>query len=174
MTTLELACNQCGAPLDVPVQTRFATCAHCGSRLSVHRNPTAAWTELAEQLVNEASRIGDGVTLLTLQAEVERLDREWQMQRPSPPTGKRAKAADDNPIAAMCGLVVPLFALYLIFGRGEEGPLLALLAVLALGAVLAWRSGSVARWTGHRLSEPEYRRRREDLVRRIQEKGGTL
>ena len=32
-----VACNHCGAPLQVGSGTRFVTCAHCGSQLEVHR-----------------------------------------------------------------------------------------------------------------------------------------
>jgi DNA-directed RNA polymerase subunit RPC12/RpoP len=178
MTTTELACNHCGAPLDVPNAVNFATCAYCGSKLSVHRNATAAWTEVSERIAADTSRIGEGVTLLTLQAEVQRLDREWQMRAGSATGSRRSHKDDDEhdngPLGALIGLLVPLFAIYMIFGKGETGPTLVLLVILAVAAVVALRTGALTRLFGPHLTESEYQRRRGELVHRIEELGGTL
>lgn len=177
MTTTALACNQCGAPLDVPAAANYATCAYCGSKLRVHRNATAAWTEVAERIAADTSRIGDGVTLLTVQAELERLDREWQMQAGTARSDRRGHGDDkhdDSALGALIGLLIPLFAIYMIFGKGEVGPTLVLLVILAVAAVVALRTGALTRLFGPHLTEAEYQRRRGELVRRIEELGGTL
>jgi hypothetical protein len=174
-TITSLDCDRCGAPLDVPPTVRRVTCAHCGTPLTIQRNDSATWTEVAERIADNTGRIGDGVTLLTLQAELERLDREWQMQaRPRPRKGKPGADSDD-PLGKLIGLAVPLFAIYMIFGRGQsvfEGLLLVI--VLVICGMFALRSGTVARLLAPHLSEPDYRRRRAELVQRIESLGGTL
>jgi DNA-directed RNA polymerase subunit RPC12/RpoP len=173
MPTTSLLCDNCGAPLDVPDTARYATCGHCGSRLAVQRNATAAWTEVAERIAGDTGRINEGVTLLTLQAELERLDREWEMQQ-----GKVSRRGKDGKpetaVGAFIGLLVPLFVLYMIFGKGELAPTIVLLAILAIGALAALRSGAIARILGSDLTESDYQRRRAELVHRIEERGGTL
>jgi hypothetical protein len=111
------------------------------------------------------------VTLLTLQAELERLDREWQMQQPARRRRHSDKDEDDNPLAALIGLAIPLFVLYMIFGRGELLPTVVVLAIVAAGLVIALRSGALAHLTGTRLSASDYQRRRAELVRQIEASG---
>jgi hypothetical protein len=173
MSTTGLACNNCGAPLDVPDTARFATCAHCGSRLTVRRNDTAAWTEVVEQIAGDTGRINEGVTLLALQAEVERLDREWQMQQATPTLGRRKDGKPESIVGVVIGLAIPLFAIYMIFGKGELMPTVVLVLILILAAFLALRSGALARLLGSGLTESDYQRRRAELIRRIDELSST-
>jgi hypothetical protein len=173
MSTIGLACNHCGAPLDVPEAAKFATCAHCGSRLTIYRNESAAWTEVAERIAADTGRIGEGVTLLTVQAELERLDREWQMQQER--GGRRGKdGKPETALGAMIGLAIPLFVLYMIFGKGDPSATAVLVIILVVVGVIALRTGGLAGLLGTRLTEAEYQRRRADLVRRIDDLGGTL
>jgi hypothetical protein len=173
MSTTGLACNGCGAPLDVPAAARYATCAHCGSRLTIQRNETAVWTELAERIAGDTGRINEGVTLLALQSELERLDREWQMQHEAP-AGRRGKdGKPEGALGALIGLTIPLFAIYMIFGKGELSPTILIVVILGLFALVALRTGAFGRFLGTGLSEADYQRRRTELVHRIEELGGT-
>ncbi len=174
MSTTELLCNNCGAPLAVPDTARYATCAHCGSRLAIQRSESAAWTEVAEKIADDTGRINEGVTLLTLQAELERLDREWEMQQGQAPSRRRRNGKPESALGAFFGLIIPLFVLYMIFGKGEVAPSIVLVVILMIGGVVAARTGAFARFLGSGLTESDYRRRRAELVRRIEERGGAL
>ena len=35
---LNLSCNHCGAPLQVPEETKYLTCTYCSSRLQVEHS----------------------------------------------------------------------------------------------------------------------------------------
>src|SRR5690348_14705850 len=76
-----LSCSHCGAPIQVPEGTQFVTCAHCGSRLVVKRNETASYTEVLGHLESTRARISKDMELVRLESELERIDREWQMER---------------------------------------------------------------------------------------------
>ena len=66
MTPLKLTCNQCGAYLEVPEETRFLTCTDCSSQLEVHRSASTAYTEVLEANATAKREL-----------ELEKLDREW-------------------------------------------------------------------------------------------------
>lgn len=65
----------------MPEETRFVTCAHCGSRLEVHRTGSAAYTQVLDQINQRTQHIEQQVEALRLQQELEQLDREWERQR---------------------------------------------------------------------------------------------
>lgn len=81
METVSVTCNHCGAPLDVAEDTRFVTCGFCGSRLEVHRSGGAVYSEVLERVSRQTEQIAGDVEVIRLQNELERLDREWMMER---------------------------------------------------------------------------------------------
>ena len=81
MKLLALNCNHCGAPLEVPEKANYLTCTFCQTQLSVQRSGGAAYTEALEKLDERTEQIADDVEILKLQAELDRLDREWTSGR---------------------------------------------------------------------------------------------
>jgi LSD1 subclass zinc finger protein len=81
MELVSLVCGHCGAPLEVPEGTRYVTCGYCSSKLEVHRSGGAIYTEVLEALQRRTEEIADDVEILKLQNELERIDREWQIER---------------------------------------------------------------------------------------------
>src|SRR5262245_34344788 len=81
MTLESLSCNHCGAPIEVPAAAKYATCAHCGSRLAIRRTGTAAYTEVLEEISDRTARMEKDLGAIRLQNELERIDREWQTHR---------------------------------------------------------------------------------------------
>ena len=76
-----LRCNGCGAPLSVPESANFVTCQHCRAQLAARRNESAAYTEVLEEFTKQTAELRGQVRKLTLQNELEALDREWERQR---------------------------------------------------------------------------------------------
>lgn len=76
-----LACNNCGAPLSVPTTTNFATCAHCGSSLAIHRTESAHYTEVVGRLEEQTARIDQELRDLRLQHGLIKLDQQWEEER---------------------------------------------------------------------------------------------
>lgn len=83
MKLLSVKCNDCGAPLEVAESTRFVTCNHCGSQLAVQRTASSVFTEKLEQLSQKTDQIAGNLEVIRLQNELERIDREWAMERES-------------------------------------------------------------------------------------------
>ncbi len=81
MKVESLACNNCGAPLEVAETTKFATCTHCGSCLSITRSDSAAYTEVLAQIGQHTEQMSNDLIAIRLHNELERLDRDWQTQR---------------------------------------------------------------------------------------------
>lgn len=76
-----VACNQCGAPLEVASGTRFVTCNYCSSRLEVHRSDSASYTSVLEAIQDKTAQMAEDLSIIRLQNELEQLDRQWEIER---------------------------------------------------------------------------------------------
>ena len=76
-----LACNNCGAPVEVLPTTNYLTCAHCGSRLAVRRTETAHYTEVLEKLQARVDHVDREVKDLRIDNDLLRLDQDWEDRR---------------------------------------------------------------------------------------------
>ncbi len=93
MELIALNCNHCGSKLKVAETAKFVTCKHCDTQLAIHHNDGASFTELAEaasrveesakQIEEHAEVMSDQTDVLVLQNDLERLDREWRVERDS-------------------------------------------------------------------------------------------
>ncbi len=78
-----LDCNNCGAPVDVPENFQFMRCGHCNSRLKVHRETSAHYTEVLEEIQESTKELKSEVRALRLQGELRDLDDAWRAKRES-------------------------------------------------------------------------------------------
>ncbi len=83
MQTESINCNNCGAPLTIPVTANYVTCNHCGSQLAVRRNESVAWSEQLDKLDRRTDQIAEQVSHLAQESELARLDRQWEAERES-------------------------------------------------------------------------------------------
>jgi hypothetical protein len=81
MNVITLTCNHCGAPLDVPEGVNFFNCRFCSSRLAIERSASAVYTRVLEGLEQKTNEISQDLQTIKAQNEIERLDREWQVER---------------------------------------------------------------------------------------------
>jgi uncharacterized Zn finger protein (UPF0148 family) len=78
MTTLtSVRCQHCGAPLSLSEGIRFVTCNFCKSELEVVRDANTTHTKVLQQLIDKTEDISDRLTVIEVQQEIDRLDREW-------------------------------------------------------------------------------------------------
>ena len=109
MKLLALNCNRCGAPLEVPEKAKFVTCTFCQTQLSVQRSGGAAYTEALEKLDERTEQIADDVEILKLQAELDRLDREWTSGRERyMRTNQEGVMSVPNRSAAVIGMIISI------------------------------------------------------------------
>ncbi len=78
-----ITCGNCGAPLQVPPGVRFITCNHCHTSLAVHRSETATYTEKLDEIDARTQEMAGELAQLRNDAELARLDREWEQERQS-------------------------------------------------------------------------------------------
>ena len=94
-----VACNQCGAQIEIAASTNFVSCARCGVALVVRRTESSTFTErvveteittpeLAGRLEPRTQPASDALAELQrlselnrLENELTRLDLDWQHQR---------------------------------------------------------------------------------------------
>jgi len=81
MELTSVRCNRCGAPLEIGAQTRFVTCQFCQCQLEVKRTGSAAFTEVVQELAEKTEAMAGNLRVIELQNELERLDREWAMNK---------------------------------------------------------------------------------------------
>src|SRR5688572_10122426 len=82
--TTSVACNHCGATLDIGEDTRFVTCTYCDTKLAVRREKGALFTEVRKavaKLEKRAAKIEGDVDVLKLEAELARVERDWEQRR---------------------------------------------------------------------------------------------
>jgi hypothetical protein len=78
-----IACNQCGAPLQVPDAAQFVNCNHCGASLAVRREESVTYTSIVAQLAEQTNGLAEQIAHLQYQNEAERIDRGWEAERQS-------------------------------------------------------------------------------------------
>jgi hypothetical protein len=81
METLSVRCNHCGAPLQVSDATRFVTCQFCQSSLEVKRTESSIFTEEVAKIAENTGKMAEGLEVIALQNEIEKLDREWGIEQ---------------------------------------------------------------------------------------------
>ena len=84
MELVKLACNNCGADIDVPGDARFVTCRFCSAKLEVGHTDGAAFTRVREEvarIAHEVDELRAENRVLSLKSDLERLDRDWNERR---------------------------------------------------------------------------------------------
>jgi Flp pilus assembly protein TadB len=121
MKLITLSCNQCGAPLEVPEETRFLTCRFCTSLLAVEHSESAVYTRVLEALERQTSELAHDVKAMKLQQELEQLDRSWEAAHPK--SAEIVKTASGTKvfavIALIAALVVWIWLICLTLGSGD-------------------------------------------------------
>lgn len=171
MKLLAVTCDHCGAPLEVPVRTRYVTCAYCDTRLQVHQTRSAAYTEVLETVARRTEEIADRVERIELQNQLERLDREWTMHREQYMTrGKDGRLSVPNRFA---GVAIAVFAggfgLFWTISAGHAGAprpfslfgLLFVIFAVISGIVVFNQAGA------YQQHKTAYERERRRLVRKL-------
>lgn len=110
----KIACNSCGAPLEVATTTQFATCRHCGTQLSIERTDTATFTAVLEKLTTKTDELSEKINTLSEHNELAALDREWNLERQKYMiTGKHGRVSIPSEVGAVGGgIFVTLFGCF--------------------------------------------------------------
>mgnify|MGYP003333753141 CR=1 FL=1 len=118
MQIKSLKCNSCGADLKVNPKIRYFTCAHCGASLMLKQSGSVYFTQLAEDIRDNTDELVEHSEKLLIEKEVERLDREWLVEREkykvSNSNGASSYPNEDTSKSNLSGFI--MIAFILIFG----------------------------------------------------------
>ena len=81
MRFIDSRCIKCGANLRVAPDANHVCCQYCNSELQVVRDGSVLTTRLLESMEEMKGDLGHKLEILRVQNEIERLDREWNLQR---------------------------------------------------------------------------------------------
>jgi hypothetical protein len=183
MNVINLTCNHCGAPLEVAEQTKFATCRFCSSRLAIEHSESAFYTRVLEALENHTTALSQDLETIKIQNEIERLDREWEMQRE--PLCRRTKSGQiAEPSVSEAGCLgafqivfgVVWFSLFLLASTASDYVLLPgflsfIGLFIALSGIVVFKSG-VGKARHFESVRSEYELRRSRLVADLGRRNG--
>ncbi|WP_395749924.1 hypothetical protein [Prosthecobacter sp.] len=174
MDTLSVRCNHCGAPLQVADKTRFVTCQFCHSSLEVKRTDSSIFTEEVAKIAENTGKMADSLEVLTIQNEIERLDRENAQALAESHVTKVAPGAG---LAGGCiGVIILLMftsfgvffavsssnmgapAIFPLFGGG-----FALIGIISLFAMIS----KAASGASDKPKRSSYETQREDLLKKL-------
>ncbi len=174
MQIQSLSCSHCGAPLDVPAGTSYLTCAHCGSRLKVNRTASALFTEVMEEISGHTEAMVSHLEMIRLQNELERIDREWQIEREKHLThdnnGARSVPSSGSGIASVIGgIVAAAFGIFWIGAASSMSapPFMVLGGVVFVIAALASGVSGAVKASDYQKAEEDYQKRRAEILRQL-------
>jgi LSD1 subclass zinc finger protein len=164
--TESVACNNCGAPLQVPSGARYVNCNHCGAQLAIQRTDSVTFTEALEKIQKHAENLTEQVADIRRQNEVAQLDRDWQLEREnfmvSDKHGHRSIPTETS--SAIGGVVVVVFGLIWTSAAASiGGGFIAMFGIvfIAFGVFVSLAGFQKAK--GYRQAERRYRTRRHEL-----------
>jgi DNA-directed RNA polymerase subunit RPC12/RpoP len=172
MELVSLTCGHCGAPLEVPEGTRYATCGYCSSKLEIHRSGGAIYTEVLEALQKRTAEIADDVEILKLQNELERIDREWQAERESCLSrDKNGNVSEPSAGGGTIGMIVAIgFGIFwIVMAAGSPAPGMALVGVLVIAFAIIGFFVSLGKASMFAEKKQAFERRRATVLQAMRE-----
>ena len=169
LTATSVTCNHCGAPLAIQPSTRFVHCTHCGARLEIHRSGNALYTEVLESIDRRTQAIAQDVDAIRRETEIERLDREWAMQRDELMVrGKHGSTSTPSAIGGVTVIIVSVlfggFWMSVAAGIGAPG-IFPALGLVFIGAGVVSGISMIAKAGRYADEQRRYEQRRAALLR---------
>ena len=122
MEVSSLRCNHCSANLEVDTKIKYFSCSYCGSSLTIKHSGNVMYTEVIDEIKNNTDQ-------LLAEQKVERLDREWMLERERfKKTGKNGNVSypdesGNGALVGIVGLVVSVLAfLFIVSSMVSKSP----------------------------------------------------
>ena len=176
METVALTCNNCGASLEVQESIRFVTCNYCKSRLEIKRSESACFTQVLEEVRDDVHDMAEDLETIRLQNELERIDREWDMEREGymihTKHGKVSPESGGGAGAIIGGIIAIVFGIFWISMTSKMGApgIFPLFGLVFIGiAVVSIASGASKSQT-YSSAKQKYQARRRVAERDLQDR----
>ena len=168
MRFVDSRCIHCGATLRVARDAAHICCQYCKAELIVVRDGAAVTTQMLGEM-NE--NLGQKLDVLRMQNEVERLDREWSLQRETfMVSGQNGARSLPSTVGSIFGggiMIAMGSVMFLIIATAEAPPFVILMPVVMIGAGIVTAFFGMSKASAHRSAEAAYQRRRQVLLREL-------
>lgn len=166
METNSVRCNHCCAPLEIAGNTRFVTCQFCHSSLEVKRTDSSVFTEEVAKIAENTGRMAESLEVMTLQNEIEKLDREMGMQQVEAPRKKAGIVGGVMGTAFGLFFAVVCFLMAFAFSRSGAGVFTIVPAGMGVFG-LAMAVMSLVGGVNHEAQRSKYQEKRELLEQQL-------
>ncbi len=175
MKITRVCCQGCGADLEVDENVRYVTCNYCHARLEVVHDTSVTHTRLLEKLEQNTERMAGNLQVIELQNDLERLDREWELERGN--YMFRGKSGKLYPPTRQKGgvIFVVLFAVgWMILTAQIGAPMpFPLFGLFFIGVVIHGTVKAGKRADEYEFADRKFQLRRGDLIRQIEAARGS-
>lgn len=166
METLSVRCNHCGAPLQVAENTRFVTCQFCQSSLEVKRTDSSVFTEEVAKIAENTGKMAESLEVITVQNEIERLDREIGLQQVTSSQKKRGLIG--GVMGGAFGIFFAVVCFLMASGFSSAGAGVFTIVPVGMGVFgLVMAVMSVIGGVNHEAAHSKYQKRRDELERQL-------
>jgi len=161
-------CIHCGANLRVANDATHVCCQYCNSELHVVHDGDRVSTELVREM---QEGLGQKLEVLRVQNELERLDREWTLERENYMlTGKGGGRSVPSATGSIIGGIVAVaFMIFWIGGASSAGapaPFVLFGVAGLVFAIFAMING-VSKAGAHETAEQRYQNARRLLIQKL-------
>ena len=169
MRFVDSRCIHCGATLKVAQDATHLCCQYCKAELLVVRDGGEITTQMLGEMQED---LGQKLDILRAQNELERLDREWAIERETFMVSNQhgARKIPSSAGSLIGGLFAAGFGIIwtvIASSSGAPGifPMVGVVfVILAVGTIVVGMSKASA----HETAEAAYQRRRQVLLRELE------
>lgn len=166
METLSVRCNHCGAPLQVAENTRFVTCQFCQISLEVKRTDSSVFTEEVAKIAENTGRMAESLEVITVQNEIEKLDRETGIQQVASVHKKAGLVG--GVMGGAFGVFFAVVCFLMACGFSSAGAGVFTIVPAGMGCFgLLMAVMSVVGGVNHEAARSKHQERREELERQL-------
>jgi hypothetical protein len=178
MTTRKVCCQGCGADLQIDEGIRFVTCNYCNARLEVVHDATVTHTRLLDQIEKTTRQMAGNLKVIELQNDLERLDREWQIEREGwMVRNKDGSTSEPGAVSSIIGGIIAIgFGIFWIIMTSSVGApgIFSLFGLVFIGAAIFGMVGASNKASGYNSAVQVYEQRRRSLIQRLEsERSGS-
>ncbi|WP_353566761.1 hypothetical protein [Haloferula sargassicola] len=132
----KVACQQCGADLEVDENVRFVTCRYCSSRLEIVHDPSVSYSKILDDVMRRQDAVEHEVRLLRLERELRKLEETWATYRQATCRSGNGILVEPNPLGGYFIWVVGMVAMGFTFVlAGQQSALAGFGAALLVGGI---------------------------------------
>lgn len=168
MKITKVCCQGCGADLEIDESVRFVTCNYCHTRLEVVHDTTVTHTRLLDKIERTTDRMAANMKVLELQNDLERIDREWDMQRETLLVrNQQGHTSKPSAAASMIGGVIAIvFGIFWMSmaSRMPAGGIFPLFGLIFIGVAVFSMIRGVSKAAAYRNQQDAYHHRRRQLI----------